>query len=154
MEPIPNAINRVWETVARIEVRQFPAGFSNLTYRITIQSEDGTRAYVLRRPPRGVKGGIAHDMAREFGILSALHPLGVPVPKPVARCDDEELIGAPFYLMEFVDGVILRGSTPKELPLDPAAQKLTVTEIVAPVVSTVVSSGAQSDECRCKGGMS
>jgi len=122
---------------ARIEVRQFPAGFSNLTYRITIQSEDGTRAYVLRRPPRGVKGGIAHDMAREFGILSALHPLGVPVPKPVARCDDAELIGAPFYLMEFVDGVILRGSTPKELPLDPAALKLTMAALSNTFVETL-----------------
>lgn len=94
---------------ARLDVRQYPAGFSNLTYRITLHVEDGERACVLRRPPRGVKAGVAHDMAREYGILAALHPLGVPVPRPITLCQDEAVIGAPFYVMEHVDGVILRG---------------------------------------------
>lgn len=94
---------------ARLVVRQYPAGFSNLTYRITLHVEDGERACVLRRPPRGVKPGVAHDMAREYGILTALHPLGVPVPRPIVLCQDEAVIGAPFYVMEHVDGIILRG---------------------------------------------
>lgn len=106
---------------ARLSIRQFPAGFSNLTYLLTMEHEHGRRALVLRRPPRGVKPGIAHDMGREHGILAALHPCGVPVPRPIARCDDTSVIGAPFYVMEHVDGVILRGKPPELLTNDPVA---------------------------------
>ena len=101
-----------------MEVRQFPAGFSNLTYLVTLHHEHGDSGLVLRRPPRGVSGGIAHDVAREYGILAALHPLGVPVPRPLVKCDDASVIGAPFYLMEHVHGVILRGAAPSSLPQD------------------------------------
>ena len=101
--------------------RQFPAGFSNLTYLVTLHGAEGDRALVLRRPPRGVAGGIAHDMVREYGILAALHPLGVPVPRPVACEEDATLLGAPFYLMEYVRGVILRGAPPALLT-EPADQ--------------------------------
>jgi aminoglycoside phosphotransferase (APT) family kinase protein len=106
---------------ARLLIRQFPAGFSNLTYRVTVEHAHGQQAIVLRRPPRGVKAGIAHDMGREHGILTALHARGVPVPTPLARCDDAAVIGAPFYLMELVDGVILRGSLPESLSAQAAA---------------------------------
>jgi aminoglycoside phosphotransferase (APT) family kinase protein len=104
-----------------LSARQFPAGFSNLTYLVTLHSAEDDRALVLRRPPRGVTGGIAHDMVREYGILAALHPLGVPVPRPVACCDDTRVLGAPFYLMEYVNGVILRGAPPALLT-EPAEQ--------------------------------
>lgn len=100
---------------AHLTVRQYPAGFSNLTYVVQITAEHGTQALVLRRPPRGIKSGVAHDMGREFGILTALHPLGIPVPRPVARCDDVAVLGAPFYLMEHVGGTIVRGIQPPEL---------------------------------------
>jgi aminoglycoside phosphotransferase (APT) family kinase protein len=103
---------------ARLRIRQFPAGFSNLTYQVTVEHAHGRRALVLRRPPRGVNAGIAHDMGREHGILMALHARGVPVPLPLARCDDAAVIGAPFYLMEYVDGVILRGTLPESLTGD------------------------------------
>lgn len=106
---------------ARLSIRQFPAGFSNLTYLLTMEQEHGRRALVLRRPPRGVKPGIAHDMGREHGILAALHARGVPVPKPLARCDDPAVIDAPFYVMAHVDGVILRGALPESLTDDAAA---------------------------------
>ena len=106
---------------ARLLIRQFPAGFSNLTYLVTLEHEHGQQAIVLRRPPRGVKAGIAHDMGREHGILTALHARGVPVPMPLARCDDVTVIGAPFYIMEHVDGVILRGSLPASLTEQAAA---------------------------------
>lgn len=82
------------------------AGGSNLTYRVT----DGARsAWALRRPPvRGVLA-TAHDMGREWRIIDALAThTDVPVPAPVARCDDPEVTGAPFYVMGFVDGLILR----------------------------------------------
>jgi aminoglycoside phosphotransferase (APT) family kinase protein len=80
-------------------------GRSNLTYRLDFGS--GTRL-VLRRPPLGHVLPTAHDMAREYHILSALHGTAIPVPAPVAFCQDPEVIGAPFYLMEYVDGLVLR----------------------------------------------
>jgi len=124
---------------ATLVVRQFPGGFSNLTYLVSLAGEDGWRSYVLRRPPRGVKPGIAHDVLREYGILSALHPLGVPVPRPVASCDDASVIGVPFYLMSHVDGVILRGKAPPEFGKDPAV----VATRMAALSHTFVSALAQ-----------
>ena len=122
---------------ARVEIRQFPAGFSNLTYLVTIIEEDGALAYVLRRPPRGVKPGIAHDMGREHDMLAALHPLGIPVPRPIIRCDDASVIGAPFYLMEYIDGVILRGRAPAELPTDPPASAALLRALSQTFISTL-----------------
>ena len=88
-----------------IAVHQFPRGFSNLTYLVEV----GDRALVLRRPPKGVAGkGAAHDVVREYRILQALHAAGVAVPKPIAATEDVAVLGTPFYLMERVEGVILR----------------------------------------------
>ena len=123
---------------ATLVIRQFPAGFSNLTYLVSLAAEDGWRGYVLRRPPRGVKPGIAHDVLREYGILSALHPLGVPVPRPVVSCDDASVIGAPFYLMAHVDGVILRGKAPPELGNDAAVVIARMAALSQTFVSTLV----------------
>lgn len=82
------------------------AGGSNLTFRIT---DARGRAWALRRPPVAAVLATAHDMDREWRILDALATDGtVPVPRPVARCDDTAVTGAPFYVMEFVDGTILR----------------------------------------------
>ncbi|MEQ1690077.1 MAG: phosphotransferase family protein [Gemmatimonas sp.] len=122
---------------AQVDVRQFPSGFSNLTYLVTIGTENGARAYVLRRPPRGVKPGSAHDVGREHDLLAALHPQGVPVPRPIARCDAVDVIGAPFYLMEFVDGVILRGAAPAELPGDAVSAASTLAQLSRTFVSTL-----------------
>jgi aminoglycoside phosphotransferase (APT) family kinase protein len=79
-------------------------GKSNLTYRIT----DGQSEVVLRRPPLGHVLPSAHDMVREFRVISALSPAGFPVPTPLLLCEDPDVIGAPFYLMSYVDGVVLR----------------------------------------------
>jgi aminoglycoside phosphotransferase (APT) family kinase protein len=92
-------------------VEQFPGGFSNLTYLLKTDLGE----FVLRRPPRGVGKGSAHDMGREHRILSVLSTRGVAAPKPVVLCDDESVLGAPFYIMERVHGVILRGA-PREPP--------------------------------------
>ena len=89
-----------------LEVRQFPSGHSNLTYLVRY----GEQEIVLRRPPRGTRPKSGHDMAREFRILSILDEVVDWVPRPIALCDDEDVLGAPFYLMERVQGVILRGS--------------------------------------------
>ncbi len=80
-------------------------GRSNLTYRLDFGS---SARLVLRRPPLGHVLPTAHDMAREYRVLTALNGTAIPVPAPVALCADPEIIGAPFYLMEYVDGLVLR----------------------------------------------
>ena len=84
--------------------RMFAGGRSNLTYAIT----DGEQCWVLRRPPLGHVLPTAHDMSREYTVLTALAPTDVPVPTTLAFCDDNDVNDAPFYVMEMVDGVILR----------------------------------------------
>src|SRR4051812_13653939 len=79
-------------------------GRSNLTYRV----DDDAHRWVLRRPPLGHVLATAHDMAREYRVISALHGGPVPVPAPVALCQNEFVLDAPFYLMERVDGLVLR----------------------------------------------
>lgn len=91
-----------------LELEQFPAGYSNLTYLVRA----GGREFVLRRPPFGSRVKAAHDMGREFLILSRLWPVYAKVPRPLLFCEDESVLGAPFYLMERVRGVILRASPP------------------------------------------
>ncbi|MDX1523487.1 MAG: phosphotransferase family protein [Anaerolineae bacterium] len=99
-----------------LAVSQFPRGYSNLTYLLTI----GKRGLVLRRPPFGAQGGSAHDMGREYNILSHLHAVYPKVPKPLLYCPDEAVIGAPFYVMERVEGVILRATMPPAMRPEPA----------------------------------
>ena len=101
---------------AELQISQFPGGYSNLTYLVRC----GDRELVLRRPPFGSKVKSAHDMGREFRILSALHPIYGKVPRPLSYCDDDSVLGAPFYLMERVPGVILRKSPQPELGLTEA----------------------------------
>jgi aminoglycoside phosphotransferase (APT) family kinase protein len=98
-----------------LTVQQFPAGHSNLTYFLQL----GGREFVLRRPPFGANVKSAHDMAREHRILTTLRPVYPKVPQPLAYCPDESVIGAEFYLMERVQGLILRQRPPKELALTP-----------------------------------
>src|SRR6185503_17503372 len=96
-----------------LSVEQFPSGFSNLTYLLRL----GDRELVLRRPPIGAKIKTAHDMGREYRILAHLHPVYSKVPRPLLFCDDESVLGAPFYVMERVKGVILRAQPPRGLDL-------------------------------------
>jgi aminoglycoside phosphotransferase (APT) family kinase protein len=79
-------------------------GRSNLTYRLT----DGRSTWVLRRPPLGGLNPSAHDMAREYRVVAALHGHGVPVAAPVAMTEDPAVIGVPFAVVEHVPGVVLR----------------------------------------------
>ena len=95
---------------------QFPKGHSNLTYLVRA----GGREFVLRRPPFGSKVKSAHDMGREARILLKLHPVFPLAPRVVAVCDDVAVLGAPFYLMERIRGVILRGPEPRGVSLTPA----------------------------------
>lgn len=104
-----------------LQISQFPGGYSNLTYLLRCGDKD----LVLRRPPFGSKVKSAHDMGREYRILRALHPVYPKVPRPLSFCEDESVIGAPFYLMERVAGIILRKSPPPELGLAGNAPRMT-----------------------------
>jgi aminoglycoside phosphotransferase (APT) family kinase protein len=97
----------------KLAVSQFPSGFSNLTYLLSL----GNAELVLRRPPFGANVKSGHDMAREYNMLRAVRPVFGMVPKPYLYCDDASVIGAPFYVMQRVQGVILRGRPPKGLTL-------------------------------------
>jgi aminoglycoside phosphotransferase (APT) family kinase protein len=102
-----------------IPVRQFPSGHSNLTYLVSL----GEREFVLRRPPFGSKVKTAHDMGREFRVLSKLHDVYAPAPKVLLYCDDEAVLGAPFYLMEPIAGIIIRRTAPAGVDFSPAVAK-------------------------------
>ena len=92
------------EAKGEISISQFPAGSSNLTYCVRI----GTEEYVLRRPPFGNLVKSAHDMSREFNVLSRLSKAYKPAPKPLIYCNDVAVIGSEFYLMERRRGLIIR----------------------------------------------
>ena len=94
-------------------ISQFPGGASNLTYLIEYPGQE----LVLRRPPFGQKAKSAHDMGREYRILNQLKDAFPYCPKAWAHCTDETLIGAEFYVMERVKGIILRADLPPELAL-------------------------------------
>ena len=98
-----------------LQIKQFPGGFSNLTYLIITNSGE----YVLRKPPLGANIKSAHDMGREFKVLSLLESVYAKIPKPIIFCKDDNIIGAPFYLMERVEGIVLRNRIPKGLGLTP-----------------------------------
>lgn len=115
-EELPLASLAAWLAIPAdsLTVRQFPGGHSNLTYLLAT----GATESVLRRAPLGPIPPKAHDMVREYGILTALHPHFPPAPKPLVVCTDPSIIGSPFYLMERRNGLILREPYTH---LDPAA---------------------------------
>jgi aminoglycoside phosphotransferase (APT) family kinase protein len=94
-----------------IAVEKFPGGQSNPTYRIAAASG----SYVLRRKPFGTLLPSAHAVDREYRLLTALHPVGFPVPRPLALCSDPEVVGSIFYVMELVEGrTFWNGALPDE----------------------------------------
>ncbi len=96
-----------------LNITQFPGGFSNLTYCLHTENIE----YVLRRPPAGanIKGG--HDMGREFRVLSLLKSHYKKIPNPLIYCESAEIIGVPFYVMEKIQGIILRPSNAVKLQI-------------------------------------
>lgn len=99
------------------EVEQYRRGASNLTYLLRYPD----RSLVLRRPPIGQKAQGAHDMVREYTVQQRLAGVYPYVPPMVALCEDESIIGTPFYVMEHVDGIILRSDLPDGVTLPPDA---------------------------------
>ncbi|MEU2784977.1 MULTISPECIES: phosphotransferase family protein [unclassified Streptomyces] len=109
--------------------RLIEGGRSNLTYTVS----DGTSRWVVRRPPLGHVLATAHDMKREHRVISALHPTSVPVPRPLLLCEDEEVLGAPFYVMEFVEGTPYR-TAGQLAPLGPRRTRDAVLSLVDTLV--------------------
>ena len=95
------------------EVRQFTGGASNLTYLLRYPDRD----LILRRPPAGQKARGAHDMRREHTIQARLRPVFPHVPRMVALCDDESVVGSEFYVMERIEGLILGRDLPPGMDL-------------------------------------
>ena len=106
---------RIPDCTGPLTIQQFPSGYSNLTYLLRF----GERELVLRRPPFGTKAKTAHDMGREFRVLSALHPYFPQCPKPLLNEEEDALLGAPFYVMERIQGVIVRKQFPEDYTLSP-----------------------------------
>lgn len=98
-----------------MHIAQFPGGHSNLTYLVSV----GDTEMVLRRPPPGTKAASAHDMGREFRVLSKLHGIYPYAPRALAHCRDTAVLGAEFYLMQRCRGIILRQDLPEGLSLSP-----------------------------------
>jgi aminoglycoside phosphotransferase (APT) family kinase protein len=100
-----------FDLAAPLMVEQFPGGHSNLTYLLRF----GNQEFVLRRPPFGPVPPKAHDMAREYHILEAVHPVYALAPRPFLLCEDASITGATFYIMERRHGLVVRTDEPPEL---------------------------------------
>jgi aminoglycoside phosphotransferase (APT) family kinase protein len=118
------------EGSAELQIEQFPSGHSNLTYLLRI----GQRELVLRRPPFGARIKTAHDMGREVLILSRLAEVYDKVPRVLVYCEDESVLGAPFYVMERLRGVILRQAAPQGLELAPKLMRALSENFVSNLV--------------------
>lgn len=107
------------EAAAPVTVERVRGGHSNETFYVT----RGTDTYVLRRPPLGPLLPTAHDVAREYRVLAALARTDVPVPGPILLCADTAILGAPFYLMERVPGVVIRSKLPPAFAAEEASRR-------------------------------
>ena len=115
-----------------LEVRQIAGGRSNLTYRV---ADTAGNAWVLRRPPLHGVLPSAHDMGREHRVISALAATPVPVPATFGRCEDPAVTGAPFYVMEYVDGIVPRDEATVAAHLDEPARAAAAGSLVDALVA-------------------
>jgi len=116
--------------IAPLRAEVIAGGKSNLTYEVT----DGEHRWIVRRPPLGHVLATAHDMAREYRVMTALQPTDVPVPATYALCEDPDVLGAPFYVMERVEGTPYRLAS----QLEPLGAERTAT-ISARMVDTLAA---------------
>ncbi len=115
---------------SNFELLQFPSGFSNLTYLI----KSNNKEYILRKPPVGAKIKSGHDMSREFNVLSALDKDYKKSPSPIHYCNDINIIGSDFYIMERIRGTVLRSNNYKKILTDKAKYKFIASEFVDTLV--------------------
>lgn len=117
-ERLPRVLGEEFDA-APLAVEQFTGGHSNLTYLLRFGRHD----LVMRRPPFGPVAPKAHDMAREFHILEAVHPVFPLAPRPLLLCEDAGVVGATFYLMERRRGLVVRSVEPPELAGRPGERR-------------------------------
>jgi aminoglycoside phosphotransferase (APT) family kinase protein len=113
-----------------LHITRYSGGYSNLTYHL----QTTTGEYVLRRPPVGANIKSAHDMSREYRVLSLLKPHYAKVPSPLLYCAEPDIIGAPFYIMESMQGIILRAHSAPKMNIDAA----TFHELSANLVNNLI----------------
>lgn len=112
--------------LGKLSIRQFRGGASNLTYQLDFEN----CSLILRTSPKGTKAKGAHDMAREYRIMDRLKPSYPYVPKMIALCSDESVIGREFYVMEKIEGIIPRANLPKELMLSEKQVRMLCTNVI------------------------
>jgi aminoglycoside phosphotransferase (APT) family kinase protein len=130
LEPLAAFLDAHGLGAGPIEAEPVGEGHSNVTFRVRRHDAD----VIVRRPPRPPLPPSAHDMLREARVLSALEPTDVPVPRVLAVCDDDAVIGAPFYVMERVEGEVVTGSVPEGLDT-PAERRRIGEELVDALVA-------------------
>jgi aminoglycoside phosphotransferase (APT) family kinase protein len=118
-QKLREVLGEEFDSTAPMTVEQFPGGHSNLTYLLRF----GEQEFVMRRPPFGPVPPKAHDMAREYRILEAVHPVYTLAPRPFLLCEDQSIIGSTFYLMERRRGLVVRVDEPPELAGRPAERR-------------------------------
>src|SRR6266550_7517705 len=118
-EKLTTILGPAFDATAPMTVEQFPGGHSNLTYLLRF----GHQEFVMRRPPFGPVPPKAHDMARECRILAAVHPVFPLAPQPHVLCEDANVIGSTFYIMERRHGLVVRYGEPPELVDQPGARR-------------------------------
>jgi aminoglycoside phosphotransferase (APT) family kinase protein len=123
---LAEALGEEFDAGAALAVEQFPGGHSNLTYLLRF----GGREFVMRRPPFGPVPAKAHDMAREFRILEAVHPVYPLAPRPLVLCEDASVLGSTFYVMERRRGLVVRDSEPPQLEDNSAERRRTSAALV------------------------
>ena len=111
---------------SNFELFQFPSGFSNLTYLI----KSNNKEYILRKPPIGAKIKSGHDMSREYKVLSALDKNYTKSPTPIHYCDDINIIGSDFYIMERIRGTVLRSNNYQKILTDKTKYKFTLKKLI------------------------
>ncbi len=118
-EKLSLVLGEEFDAAAPFAVEQFPGGHSNLTYLLRF----GNQECVMRRPPFGTVPPKAHDMAREYRILEAVHPVYPLAPRPYVLCEDASVINSTFYLMERRRGIVVRTDEPPELAERPGERR-------------------------------
>ena len=117
--------------VAPLHGEVIPGGLSNLTYMVT----DGEQRFVVRRPPLAHVLPTAHDMGREYTMMHALAETPIPVPHILAYCSDDAVIGAPFYVMDYVDGHVVRDRLPAAFADTPKTRRAMSTALIDTLVA-------------------
>lgn len=131
-EKLTAVLGKQFDASAPLTVEQFPGGHSNLTYLLRF----GVQEFALRRPPFGPVPPKAHDMAREYRILEAVHPIFPLAPRPLVLCEDEKVIGSTFYIMERRRGLVVRHDEPPGLADRPDARRR-VSEALVDALATL-----------------